>query len=240
MSDAIEETKAPSEFSWQRAVMAGAVATVVMTVVMMLTGMNVMKSLGMMLLPGAGAGAQYAAGGAMHLMIGLFYGVVYAWLVGRVTPRNRFVKGVVYGLAITGIALAVMPLMAAMMGDGAASNPCSGGSAATATATPCAAGNPCAAKNPCAATKNPCAPQNPCAAKNPCAPKQATGQNPCAAKSSSAANACHTASAANPCGGASNPCNPCGGSQGPASGLLSVLNHLVYALVLAFVYGRGR
>lgn len=263
MTNAVAETKAPSHFSWSRALMAGAVATVVMTVVMMLTGMNIMKTLGTMILPGAGAGAQYAAGGTMHLMIGLFYGVVYAWLAGRITPRNRFVKGVVYGLAMTGVALAVMPLMAATMGGGgAAANPCGGGSSATMTSNPCAA-NPCnpakaaspasgtneKAANPCA-TKNPCSPQNPCAAKqqaahNPCAERNdasaATAMNPCASetKPASAANACHVANASNPCGGASNPCNPCGASRGAASGLLSALNHLVYALVLAYVYGRG-
>lgn len=247
MSEAVVETKAPSEFSWSRAVMAGAMATVVMTVVMMLTGMNVMKSLGTMLLPGAGASAQYAAGGAMHVMIGLFYGVAYAWLAGRVTPHNRFVKGFVYGLALTGIALAVMPLMASMMGAGRATNPCGGGSPATVAANPCAANpcaatNPCAAKNPTAAAKNPCAPQNPCAVKNPCAAKPSTAHNPCAthAQTPMAANACHAAAAANPCGGSSNPCNPCGGSEGAASGLLSALHHIVYGLVLAFAYGRGR
>lgn len=274
MSEAVVETTAPSEFSWSRAVMTGAMATIVMTITMMLTGMNVMKSLGMMLLPEAAAGAQYAVGGVMHLTIGLMYGVVYAWLAVRITPRHRFVKGVVYGLALTGIALAVMPLMASMMGGGSASNPCAARTPATVAANPCA-GNPCnpiagkppsnvpakagapnpcsgtnpcaaknatmAAKNPCAATP-PCGPQNPCVGKNPCAAKPTTTSNPCAmhAQTTKAANACHADTAANPCGGAANPCNPCGGSQGPANGVLSALNHLVYALVLAFAYGRGR
>jgi hypothetical protein len=206
----------------------------------MLTGMNIMKMLGSMIVPGASVAVQYAIGGAMHLMIGLFYGVVYAWLVGRVSEWNRFVKGTVYGLAITAIALATMPVMSAVMGGGAA-NPCGGANpcgASSAAANPCYVGakNPCgtAAQNPCAAkatgtAANPCAVKNPCAATNPCAAKK-----PYATKEAAgAANAC----SANPCGGGAT--NPCGGSGGPYSGAVSVLNHLVYALTLAFVYGRG-
>jgi hypothetical protein len=63
-----------------------------------------------------------------------------------------------------------------------------------------------------------------------------------------AGNPCHPPSAANPCHGkssAGNPCgggagNPCGGSGGAMAGLLSLLNHIVYALTLALVYGTRR
>jgi hypothetical protein len=42
-----------------------------------------MKMLGAMILgPNAGLGAQYALGGAIHLTIGLMYGLLYAWLMG--------------------------------------------------------------------------------------------------------------------------------------------------------------
>lgn len=219
-------------FSWARALTAGLVATVIMTVVMMLTGMNIMKTLGSMVMPGAGIATQYVVGGAIHLMIGLFYGVAYAWLFGRVAEWNPFVKGAVFGLAIAAIAPAAMPVMAAMMGGGDPGNPCGAANpCAAAAANPCAGRNPSAGKNPCSAS-NPCAAKNPCAAENPCAAK-----NPCATKQPGpAGNACHMAAASNPCGGAG---NPCGGSEGPYSGAISVLNHLVYALTLAFVYGRG-
>jgi hypothetical protein len=210
--------------SWTRALTAGLVATVIMTVVLMLTGMNIMKMLGSMIAPGSGSAAQYVIGGAFHLMIGLSYGVAYAWLFGRVREWNPFVRGTVFGLSITAIALAAMPVMSAMMGGGGAGNPC-GGANAGGAAAPSTAANPGAGKNPCAA-KNPCTATNPCAAKNPCATK-----NPCAPKPAPTAGA-----TSNPCGGAA---NPCGGSQGPYSGAFSVLNHLVYALTLAFVYGRG-
>ena len=264
MSETPDGTHAPSSFVWSRALVGGLMATVVMTVVLMLTGMNVMKMLGAMIAPAAGVAMQYVIGSIVHLMIGLFYGLAYAWLVGRVSERNRFVKGTVYGLAIAAIAFAVMPIMSAMAGgNGGAANPCGGVSAsASAAANPChpgnpcarnqpsnpsstaQPGNPCAAKNPCVA-KNPCAAHNPCAgAKNPCAAKNpCSAKNPCAGKPATAtgqkaANACHVG--ANPCGGSANPSNPCGGSGGPYSDAMSVLNHLAYALTLAFVYGRGR
>lgn len=257
MNEPIDSSNTAPRFSWSRALTAGLIATVIMTVVLVLTGMNIMKMLGSMIAPGAGVAMQYGIGGGMHLMIGLFYGVVYAWLVGRVTEWNRFVRGAVYGLAIAAIAFAVMPVMSAVMGGrGGARNPCGGAGAnpcASAQATnpcsptatnPCAAKNPCAAQNPCAtrtssASGNPCGAQNPCGAKNPCAAKNpCTVKNPCAAKKAGGAgNACHSAGGSNPCGGAA---NPCGGSQGPYSGAISVLNHLVYALTLAFAYGRGR
>jgi hypothetical protein len=163
-----------------------------------------------MLAPGASITVQYALGGAVHLGIGLTYGLLYAWLLGPVRRRGRTVKGLLYGAALAGIALAVMPAASAMMGSGAG-NPCN----------PCrreAAGNPCSARaagNPCGGASNPC--------------KAATGNpgagvgNPCAG------------GAGNPCGGAG---NPCGGGGSPLAGLLSLLNHAAYALALAFTYGR--
>ncbi len=212
-------------FSWSRALLAGLVATIVMTIVMMVMGMNLMKSLGSMIVGSAASPAlQYAAGGTMHLMIGLIYGVIFAWLVGRVVEWNRFIKGTVYGLAIAAIALAVMPVMGAMMGGGGgAGNPC----------------NPCGSKS--SAAQNPCNPKAAQAqATNPCNPKAAQAQatNPCNPKAAQAqaTNPCHPKEAQK--GG---PCNPCGGGAGsPYSGLMSVINHVVYGLTLAFVYGKTR
>lgn len=257
MSESVASPYARAQFSWSRALTAGLIATVVMTVVMMLTGMNIMKMLGEMIAPGAGTAAQYTIGGAMHLMIGLVYGIIYAWLFGQVREWNPFVKGAVYGLAITGIALAAMPAMSALMpGGGDAGNPCGAaagagnpcGDAKASASNPCApseAGNPCAPEGGSAAmAQNPCAAENPCKAKaeNPCAAHEAgnpcAAENPCAAKKGGeAGNACHAAGASNPCGGDAG--NPCGGPEGPYSGLMSTLNHLIYALTLAFVYGRG-
>ena len=180
---------------WSRAIGAGVVATVIMTIVGAVLKMNFPKMIGSMIVPHASLTVQYAVGGAMHFMIGIVYGIIYAALVGRLMEWNRFVKGVVYGLAITAIALAAMPLMSAMIGGG-------GG----------AAQNPCHPQTGQQQAMNPCHPQGQASAMNPCHPKAAAG----------------------------NPCNPCGGGSSPYSGVMSVVNHLIYALTLAFAYGKVR
>jgi len=182
---------------WSRAIGAGVIATIIMTIVGAVLKMNFPKMIGSMIVPHASLTVQYAVGGAMHFMIGIVYGIIYAALVGRLMEWNRFVKGVVYGLAITAIALAAMPLMSAMMGGGG------GGGAAQ---------NPCHPQTGQQQAMNPCHPQGQASAMNPCHPKAAAG----------------------------NPCNPCGGGSSPYSGVMSVVNHLIYALTLAFAYGKVR
>lgn len=213
-----DASQSPSKtIDWGKALLAGLIATVVITVTMALFGQNIMKMLGGMIAPNAGAGTQYLLGGAIHLAVGLFYGFLYAWLLGPVRSHGRVVKGALYAAALTGIALAAMPAMSAMMGGGGAANPCN----------PC---NPCGSAEQTGGAMNPC---NPCgpggqAAANPCGPK-ASAENPC--------NPC------NPCAGPAggkpgNPCNPCGGAGGPWADLISLANHLFYGLALALVYGQ--
>jgi hypothetical protein len=181
--------------------LAGILATVIITISMGLFGMNIMKSLGSMMLgPGSSVSTQYVVGGLIHLMVGVAYGLVYAAVIAPVRRWPAILKGVVFGLAITAIALAAMPVMGAMMSRGGAANPCNpcGGQASASQANPC---NPCAGKSPSAPQNNPC---------NPCAAKRA------------------------------NPCNPCGGGgANPYSGLVSLINHVIFGLALALVYGRG-
>ncbi|GIV01640.1 MAG: hypothetical protein KatS3mg015_0470 [Fimbriimonadales bacterium] len=204
---------------WGRALVAGVIATVAITLSMLVQGNNIFLALGGMLMPSAGEGMKYVVGGLMHFMIGIVYALVYAAIFTRVQLPS-LAKGAIWGVILTVVALVMMPVMSSMLGGGAG-NPCNPCNPCAAAANPCSpAANPCAsAANPC----NPCA-QNPCAtAKNPC--------NPCAG----AANPC--AQASNPCAGAGNPCNPCGGSGGGAAGYVwSLIHHLVYGLVLAFVY----
>ena len=156
-------------FSASRAILAGLLATVAITVSLAMFGQNIMKMLGSMMLPDASVGTQYAVGGAVHLMVGLFYGLVYAGLFGKVREWGPVLKGAVFGLAITAVALAAMPVMAAMLGGGgAAGSPCGG--AAGQPANPC---NPCAGKaaNPCGGAKGPCSGAgnacNPCGGGGP-------------------------------------------------------------------------
>lgn len=236
---AVVSSQPARSFSWSRALFAGLVATIVMTIVMMVMGMNLMKSLGSMIVGSTASSAtQYAVGGAMHLMIGSIYAVIFASLVGRVVEWNRFIKGTVYGLAIAAIALAAMPVMSAMMGGGKTpGNPCNpSGSKSAAAQNPCHPQTGQQAMNPCHAKEgamNPCNPKE--GAKNPCQPQGSTTMNPCHPRRQAAANPCHSKS------GAGNPCNPCGGGGGsPYSGLMSVINHVIYGLTLAFVYGKTR
>src|SRR5918993_874192 len=151
-----------SSFNLGKALMAGLVATVIITVSMALFGMNIMKSLGQMVLgPQSGASTQYLVGGLMHLMIGVGYGVLYSAVVAPVRRWPAVMKGLVFGLSITAIALAAMPIMAAVMSRGGTSNPC----------------NPCSGKVAGAQQGNPC---NPCAGKsgNQAGP-QSKPTNPC-------------------------------------------------------------
>src|SRR3989442_7895138 len=91
MSSSIaSNTQVHPRMDWSRAFLAGLAATVVMTIVVMALGTNIMKSLGSMIVgTSASPALQYAAGGAVHLMIGLFYGFVFAALFGRVREWNR-------------------------------------------------------------------------------------------------------------------------------------------------------
>lgn len=205
---------------------AGLAATVVVTITMIMSGTNIMQALGGMLLGmDASVTARYLAGGTVHLAVGLTYGVFFALFFAPVSEWNKITKGVIFGFFITVMALVFLPLAASMMSGksvtqapnsraAAATNPCNPGTPKA--ANPCKTGNPCAPKigNPCNPKMgNPCNPGNPCASKsmNPCAPEM---KNSCAA---------------------GNPCNPRGGSGGnPYGGLISLINHIILGLVLAF------
>ena len=72
----------------------------------------------------AGTTAQYIVGGLMHLVIGVSYAVIFAVLFAPVSAWSTVTKGAVFGIAVTALALAMMPVMAAVMGGDAAANPC--------------------------------------------------------------------------------------------------------------------
>ncbi|HYU25645.1 MAG TPA: hypothetical protein VEO74_10610, partial [Thermoanaerobaculia bacterium] len=94
MTDTVTPAAPGARIQWGRAIAAGLVATILMTIVMVALRMNMMKSLGGMVVgSNASPALQYAAGGAIHFTIGIVYGIIYAWLVGRVVEWNRFIKG---------------------------------------------------------------------------------------------------------------------------------------------------
>ena len=188
-----------------KAATAGFVATIVMTITMAFVGMNVMKSLGGMIMgPEASMTMHYVAGGVMHFAIGSFFGVLYAVSIDKVFKNfGPLFKAVIYGTLLTFLAMYGMSMMKEM--KGAAANPC----------------------NPCGyyAKMNPC---NPCgyyAKMNPCSSCDCTAKmNPC-----SSCN-CHPKM------------NPSGGSGNPKAKkfLMSWMNHLVYALALAYMLSCRR
>lgn len=129
---------------WGCAVAAGVIATIIMTVVMYFEGLNIMKLLGVMLMGSdAGIGAQYLAGGVLHFVIGIFYGIVYAVLFGCL-KMHTFFKALIFGAIITVIAFFGMPIMADMLSNEEGMNPC----------------NPCSMSM--GGQYNPCNPCNPC------------------------------------------------------------------------------
>ncbi|MCA1636406.1 MAG: hypothetical protein LC802_22620, partial [Acidobacteria bacterium] len=68
--DGRDESGSAVRVDWGRALIAGLVATVAITLSMALFGMNIMKSMGAMVM-GAGASTttQYAVGGLIHLTV---------------------------------------------------------------------------------------------------------------------------------------------------------------------------
>ncbi|MBI2026666.1 MAG: hypothetical protein HYS98_02505 [Deltaproteobacteria bacterium] len=197
-------------FNLQSALIAGVLATVIMTVFMALTGTNIVKMLGMT--AGFSGMGVYFVGGMMHFGIGVFYALLYALVFEPLLKKlPNFLAGAVYSLLPFVIALTMMGTVMTMMHTifGSqhkdmmnACNPCG-----QMEENPC---NPCGGKE-----DNPCNPCNPCGGEmNPCNPRG--GQ---------------TGEEMNPC----NPCNPCGAGQGSAW-LWSLLNHLVYGLSLGFFY----
>ena len=212
-----DTTSSSGSVDWGRALFAGLVATVVMTVTMALSGTNLMKALGMMLAPTAGQTAQYVAGGLLHLLTGLFYAVVYAKFFATVQGWSPTMKGVVYGLVIGGLMFGLMPVMASIMSGGAA--------------TPC---------SPCGPTAAP--PSTPCTPPPPLLYSVRRGGRGRSGDSlhpvyplCGGQEGMATESPCNPC----NPCNPCGGGGSPYAGLISLINHIIYGLMLAFLY-RGK
>lgn len=235
--------------SWVNVIVAGVAATIVVTITMLMSGTDIIKALGGMVLGmDAGVTEKYWVGGVIHFSVGLVYAVFFALFFAPVREWNKITKGIIFGFFVTVMALVFMPLGASMLSSNpsmSVSNPCAAdvknpcNPCMSRAVNPCAAANPCA-KNPCG--KNPCG-TNPCGMKNPCATKS---MNPCAA-----GNPCSTGHTKkmqilqprNPCAprmsnrcAAANPCNPCnGGSGNTYGGLISLVNHVILGLVLAFM-----
>ncbi|HFE37329.1 MAG TPA: hypothetical protein ENK06_02765 [Gammaproteobacteria bacterium] len=236
-----------SDFNLTTTIIGGVVATLVVTATLYVSGTDIVKSLGMMLLGSNATPAEiYAAGGVMHLGVGIAYGLLYTLLFAPVYDWNGVTKGLVFGVFVTALALSFMPVAASFLSSNALSseNPCF------------QTHNAC---NPCATSKNVCNPCNPCGVimKNACHTANSCnpcGNNPCGSQKRNScsmnlsSNPCgqhnikmskphrHTSTTVNPCAGA----NPCGGGKtsDPYASLTSLINHLFFGLTLALFIRR--
>lgn len=211
--------------SWGNLLISTFVATIVVTVTMMISGTNILQALGMMLVGAdASSGQQYAAGGFAHLVTGIVYALFYVLLFATITQWNRLTKGIIFGIVTTTMALTLMPVMASMVSGGAP------------TVNPCAPieHNPCASNS--RNSYNPCGINN----RNPCAMKSA---NPCAHQPQNSGRyqtlqmtppeSSRVVKTSNPY----MPSNPCasGSSSGNVyAGAISLINHIIFGLTLAF------
>jgi len=95
-------------------VIAGVVATVVLSVMMVLKGMmGVMPELDIISMLAGMMGASAIMGWVMHFMVGAGYGVVFSQ-INTLLPGNFIVKGIIIGvLGWLMMMLVLMPMMGA-------------------------------------------------------------------------------------------------------------------------------
>lgn len=165
------------KINWVNFIVSGVAATAIVTISMLISGTDLVKILGGMILGGsADIKMQYLIGGLFHFSVGLSYCFLFTLFFAPVLEWNKLIKGVISGFVMTATALTLMPIMAAMLSNAAmpAANPCMSKTI-----------NPCGMKS--VSPTNPCSIEmvNPC---NPCAPVKKTADssmpaNPCSPKS---------------------------------------------------------
>lgn len=196
-------------FNIQRALGAGFLGTMAMTVLMYgwplvgLPSMDIMVVLGGVFPFNI---SPYVPGSFIHLGIGISMGLIYALFFDSWLPGPGWLRGALFSLlpwlfAITLLGPSLQVASEFFRGKEAI------------------AGNPCSVSQPCAVRpSNPCSVNqlqpNPCAVKssNPCG----VSRNPCAV--------------ANPCGATKT------SSTGPSPQVMSLLVHLFYGVVLGAAY----
>ncbi len=96
-------------FNFTSAIVAGFMATVVMTIFMAFFDMNITKLLGMAM--GKTGAMAYIFGGLIHLGVGLFYGLIFALIIQPLLNKlPGFLSGSLYGIAIGVVAFIFTPM----------------------------------------------------------------------------------------------------------------------------------
>lgn len=196
-------------FRFVRAILAGFLGTISMTVLMYgwplvgLPSMDIIAALGGVFPFNI---SPYVMGSLVHVGIGISLALIYALSFDRWLPGPGWLRGALFSLvpwlfAITLLGPSLQIASDLFKGEEAVA------------ANPCSISNPCAARpaNPCSVNQTK---SNPCALKvsNPCGVKA----NPCAV--------------ANPCGAVS------ASAGGPSPEGMSLLVHLLYGVVLGVAY----
>jgi len=84
-------------FNFKSALLASIVATIVMTVWMIIFGMDVMRLIGQV--AGMSGAMVYILGGLIHLGVGIFWGLIYAWLFEPWMKKlPGFLSGAIFSL----------------------------------------------------------------------------------------------------------------------------------------------
>lgn len=109
------------EFNWWEGIVAGAVATVVMTALMQMSAAMGMTRMNMALMLGSmfrrDADAARPLGMTLHFMNGLGFGVLYAlvwWAIDPADLADAWWIGLVFGAVHGVVAMAMMPVMSGM------------------------------------------------------------------------------------------------------------------------------
>jgi len=112
--------------NWSSAILAGLVATLVMTILMYMgktMGMKVdmPRILGLMFAQPGHKGSVYTIGTIAHLMMGAIFGIIYAVLFNVLGIPTNWLWGAVFGLVhgiVLGAMLPIMPSIHPRMGNG--------------------------------------------------------------------------------------------------------------------------
>jgi len=103
--------------SMKRVIVAGVLATIVMTIITMLAPMMGMPKMSPPNMLAGMLGMPIFVGWVMHFMIGIVFAVTYQKLFSSKLPINNvLLKGAVFGVVVFVFAQLVMKLMGAMMG----------------------------------------------------------------------------------------------------------------------------
>ncbi len=101
-------------FNFKSAVVAGFIATIVMTIFMAFFDMNITKMLGMAM--GKTGTMAYVFGGIVHLIIGIIYGIIFGLIIQPIFHKLPvFLSGILYGVIIAIVAMVFTPQFMGML-----------------------------------------------------------------------------------------------------------------------------